>query len=69
MLFMTPRCRATSMSLLDGTAPAALRIFFLSYPIVTNVAFEGEFFFMISDPAQRHLLTCGHPVCGSVLLL
>ena len=36
------RCGGTSTSLLQSTAPAALRIFFLSYPIVTNVAFEGE---------------------------
>lgn len=37
------RHNATRSAMLEATLPVALRIFFLSYPIVTNVAFEGEF--------------------------
>ena len=42
-LMLVSQGRATRAALLDATLPAILRIFFLSYPIVTNVAFEGEF--------------------------
>ena len=43
-VLLATRCHATRTALLEATMPAVLRIFFLSYPIVTNVAFEGESF-------------------------
>ena len=36
------RGQVTRAALLEAIMPAVLRVFFLSYPIVTNVAFEGE---------------------------
>ena len=41
-VLLVTRCNATRTALLEATMPAVLRIFFLTYPIVTNVAFEGE---------------------------
>ena len=50
-VMLAHKCRATRTALLEATMPAVLRIFFLSYPIVTNVAFEGE-------PSQVYLNPC-----------
>ena len=41
-IILATRTCATHKALLEGIMPSILRIFFLSYPIVTNVAFEGE---------------------------
>ena len=49
------RCRVTSTALLEATMPTVLRIFFLAYPIVTNVAFEGMFHtFKPTQPCTTH---------------
>ena len=52
-VLLVTRCRTSHMALLEATMPAMLRIFFLSYPIVTNVAFEGELKSAWSNP-QLH---------------
>ena len=56
--------RASRSQLLNSTAPAVLRIFFLAYPIVTNVAFEAFSCFWFEN-GDGFLATDVSIVCGT----
>ena len=65
--------QVTRTALLEASLPAILRIFFLSYPIVTNVAFEGESSIKLGHVVSCHMnafsLVGCTPFGGSISLL
>ena len=62
---LAKRGRRTSVSkMLNGTAPAALRVFFLAYPIATNVAFDAFSCYDFQDGAS-YLVADVTIRCGS----
>ena len=62
---LVKRGRSTSPTkMLNGTAPAALRVFFLAYPIATNVAFDAFSCYDFQDGAS-YLVTDVTIRCGS----
>jgi len=50
-VLISTKLQASRAALVDATLPGVLRIFFLSYPIVTNVAFEAFSCFQFEDGA------------------
>ena len=65
LLRLAAQCKLSREALLEAALPNILRILFIFYPIVTNVAFEAFSCFEFDEGAQRFLATDESITCNT----